>query len=195
MLVATASRKRRPIRNAIRLFHRRWSVPVVAVLWREGPLRFVDLLRYLGASRDTLAATLASLIEVGLVEHIRCPDCGRMAYRLTPPGETLAPFCIDCTAAARELNARRVALMKWPMVVLVAVGRGQARYRAVQSELPGITPRALASALKDLVTDGFVVREVDAGYPPRAHYRLSERGRLLFPSMEALIDACEALPA
>jgi DNA-binding HxlR family transcriptional regulator len=78
--------------------------------------------------------------------------------------------------------------------VLVAVGRGKARYNALKADLPGITPRALAAALKDLETDGFVRREIEDGYPPRARYRLSERGEQLLPSMEALVAACEALP-
>ena len=193
--VSKASRKTLThIEQAIRLFHRRWSVPVVAALSRLGPLRFVELVRTLDASRDTLTETLSSLLQTGLVER-RAADGERfMTYVLTDAGRRLAPLCIDCVNATRDLGARRSALKKWPMVVLVAVGRGQARYNAVKAQLPGITARALAAALKDLESDGLVRRAIEPGYPPRTHYRLTERGGQLYPSMETLITACEALP-
>jgi DNA-binding HxlR family transcriptional regulator len=166
---------------------------VAAVLWQLGALRFVELLHELGASRDTLTETLGSLLESGLIERKAAEGERYMAYTLTASGKRLAPLCLECVAAARELDARRVALKKWPMVVLVGVGRGQARYNALKADLPGITPRALAAALKDLETDGFVTRGIEEGYPPRTHYRLTERGEQLLPPMAALIEACETL--
>ncbi len=167
----------------------------MAVISRLGPLRFVELLRALNASRDTLTETLASLLESGLIER-RAVDGERyMTYVLTEAGQRLAPLCDDCSNAARDFDALHSALKKWPMVVLVAVGRGQARYNAVKAQLPGITARALAAALKDLESDGLVTRDIEPGYPPRTHYRLTHRGRQLYPSMEALITACDALPA
>lgn len=164
----------------------------MAVLSQLGPLRFIELLRSLGASRDTLTETLASLVASGLVER-RATGERYMSYTLTPAGHSLAPLCIDCRDAARELKAGHSALKKWPMVVLVAVGRGEARYNAVKAQLPGITARALAAALKDLESDDLVVREIEPGYPPRTRYRLTARGEQLYPSMEALITACESV--
>lgn len=166
----------------------------MAALSRLGPLRFVELLRSLGASRDTLSETLASLVESGLVERRPAHGDRYMTYALTPAGQHLAPLCADCARAAGELAATHSALKKWPMVVLVAVGRGEARYNAVKAQLPGITARALAAALKDLEFDRLVVREIESGYPPRTLYRLTERGAALFIPVEALVVACEQLP-
>jgi len=154
----------------------------------------VQLLRALDASRDTLTETLGSLLDSGIIER-RAVDGERyMTYALTEAGQRLAPLCDNCTNAAREFDALHSALKKWPMVVLVAVGRGQVRYNAVKAQLPGITARALAAALKDLESDGLVTRAIEPGYPPRTHYRLTQRGAQLYPSMDALIAACDALP-
>src|SRR5947207_13068422 len=71
--------------TAIRLFHHRWAVPVLAELRRERGSRFVTLANRIGVTRDSLRRTLSALIDDGLVE--RNPGYGhplRPEYVLTP---------------------------------------------------------------------------------------------------------------
>jgi DNA-binding HxlR family transcriptional regulator len=176
--------------RAIQLFHRRWSVAVVGELYASGGMRFSELSASLDASRDTLSETLLNLIMNGLVMHEDATS-DRPRYELTLAGRRVGEACIAAVDAAREAGIVRIALKKWPMLVLVALGRGATRYGEMQAALPGITSRSLAMALKDLQNAGLVDRTIGEGYPPRTMYRLTERSTIVFPAMDRLISACE----
>ncbi len=177
---------------AIRLFHHRWSVPIVATLYRDGPLTFASLSGRLAASRDTLADTLAKLETNGVVERQRPGK--RTMYVLTPLGQRVGARCLPMVAVVSETGVVEVALKKWPMLVLTALGRGARRYNEAKAALPGITARALAIALKDLQAAGLIDRTVDQGYPPAPLYVVSELGEKLFPALDDLCNAAEPVP-
>jgi DNA-binding HxlR family transcriptional regulator len=189
-LLTSQERENPDIETAIRLFHRRWSVPTVATLHRDGPCSFSELVGRLGASRDTLSETLRDLIANGVVARA---EGTRAAYGLTADGERLADASLEAVRVVGAAGLVQVALKKWPMLVLVAVARGNARYGELRAALPGITPRALALALKDLEGAGLVARSVTAGYPPATGYQVAARREDVVPAMEALVAAAEAL--
>jgi DNA-binding HxlR family transcriptional regulator len=174
---------------AIRLFHHRWSVPIVAVLYRDGPMPFGSLAGALPASRDTITETLVKLEANGVIvrEHAE----RRARYALTPLGLDVGSACVPLLKLVGETDLRAVGLKKWPLLVAVALGRGAERYNEAKAALPGITARALALALKDLESVGLVNRTVEHGYPPSPNYQLTQRGRDLFPALNALCVACE----
>jgi DNA-binding HxlR family transcriptional regulator len=174
---------------AIRLFHYRWSVPIVATLHRDGPRRFAELSHSLSASRDTLTDTLAKLEQSGAVTHEQ--GVPRPPYRLTPVGEHVGSECVAAVAAIAGTDVLPIALKKWPMLVAVAIGRGATRYNEMKALLPGITARALAIALKDLQAAALVHREVGHGYPPAAAYTLTEKGLAFLPVLDRLCIAAE----
>jgi DNA-binding HxlR family transcriptional regulator len=180
-----------PLAPAIQFFHRRWSVPIISRLHTRGALRFTDLARALRrASRDTLAETLHDLEANGVVE--RALD-GR--YRLTAMGRKLGDAAVDAASAVTDRATGDLALKKWPMLVLVAIGRGHCRFNEIKAALPGITSGALAPTLKDLQAAGLVERDVEEGYPPLVAYRLTPAGWTLFPPMDAIIRAAEEAAA
>jgi DNA-binding HxlR family transcriptional regulator len=167
-------------------------VPIVATLHRESGCKFVTLHARLGASRDTVSETLASLIGNGVV--MRNPGYGhpmRPEYVLTPAGADVGEACIGAVEVVTRSGTLDVALKKWPMIVLIALGRGGGRFNELKEALPGITPRALAGALRDLADAGLADRTVTEDYPPSTFYRLTPLGRDLLPAMEALARACE----
>lgn len=175
---------------AIRLFHHRWSVPIVARLFLDGPQPFAALAAKLAASRDTLTETLAKLEANGVIARDRPGK--KTVYSLTPLGMEVGAACVPLVELVGGTDILPIALKKWPMLVAVALGRGATRYNEAKAALPGITARALALALKDLQNVDLVERTVDHGYPPAPNYVLSERGRTLFPALDALCRACEA---
>ena len=178
--------------RAIRLFHRRWSVPIVAVLHRDGPLRFNELASRIAASRDTLSETLADLVSNGVVHH-RWRE-GTATYGLSAVGKLLGPVTIEMTAAVTGAGLVQVATKKWPMLVLAAVGNGEPRYGEIVVALPGITTRSLSMALKDLELEELVVRTSIVGYPRTTAYRATERAQQLLPTLLRLIEVTERLP-
>jgi DNA-binding HxlR family transcriptional regulator len=164
----------------VALFHNRWSVPILAELHRQRGSRFVTLARTLGMSRESLRRTLAALIDGGLVG--RNPGYGhplRPEYVLTRTGESLARACGPLVERLRRGHLEDVGLKKWSMPVVFALGAAPRRFSELREQLLGISPRALALALKDLEAAGLVDRRVTDDYPPAAVYRLTPAGRPL----------------
>lgn len=140
---------------------------------------------------ETLAALVANGVVMADASRRRA---ARPTYRLTPGGEAVGGACIEATRVIVDTGLRDVALKKWPMLVLIASGRGATRFGELQAALPGITSRALALALKDLEMNGLVDRAIEERYPPAAIYRLTLLGDALFPAMDRLAEACERVP-
>ena len=174
----------------VALFHLRWAAPILAELQRTRGSRFVTLSRRLGLSRESLRRTLAALLDRGLVA--RNPGYGhplRPEYILTDEGARLAPACLDLLEALREARIESVALKKWSLPIVYALAQGAERFSELRAALPGITPRALALALKELDAAGLVERRVVEEYPPATVYRASERARTLAPTLSRLAAA------
>jgi DNA-binding HxlR family transcriptional regulator len=171
----------------VALFHNRWSVPILAELHRQRGSRFVTLSRTLGLNRESLRRTLAALIDGGLVG--RNPGYGhplRPEYVLTRAGERIAAACRPLVEQLRRGNLEDVGLKKWSMPVVFALAAGSLRFSELREQLEGVSPRALALALKDVEEAGLVDRRVTEDYPPATMYRLTTSGRLLARLVEAL---------
>ncbi len=163
-----------------RLFHHRWAVPILAAFDRRGGLRFVQLYRGLDIRRESAAAALDALLDMGLL--IRNPGYGhplRPEYILTGAGAGLATQCRRFHAAVLGYGHARTVYRKWSMPVLRSVAAGGDRFNAIATALPGITPRALAAALKSLEEAALLERLVIGERPPVARYIATNAGRRL----------------
>jgi DNA-binding HxlR family transcriptional regulator len=151
----------------------------------------VTLAHRVGASRESLRVTLRALLAAGLVR--RNPGYGhplRPEYLLTDRGAALAPGCSELVAMLDALGATDLGLRKWSLPTVLAIAEaGDARFSRLAGDLPGITPRALTLALKELVAGGLVEREVTDGYPPATIYRLAARAAPLVPILRRLAAA------
>ncbi|MCC7364599.1 MAG: winged helix-turn-helix transcriptional regulator [Dehalococcoidia bacterium] len=179
------------LERCVALFHHRWAVPVVATMQNAGrPLSAAEAAARLGASRAAVREALEDLREKGVV--VRQPG-PRGPYAFTAMGEHLAPGCQGLGKVVRELGALPVALRKWSMPVIIQVGHGCEHYNELLATLPGVTPRALALALKEALAAGLIERRIDAGYPPSSRYVLTERAATLYPALEVFSAAVDAL--
>jgi DNA-binding HxlR family transcriptional regulator len=164
-----------PIDELVAIFHHRWSAPVLAELQRQKGSRFAALAGTLGVGRESLRRALDSLLALGLVA--RNPGYGhplRPEYVLTERGAAVAVRCSELLALADD----DVLLRKWSLPVIAALAR-PARFSELKASLPGVTPRALALALKDLRAAGLVARRVEDAYPPTAIYAATPRAQRL----------------
>ena len=75
---------------------------------------------------------------------------------------------------------------KWKTVVLWYLGEKKRRFSELKREIPGITEKMLSLQLKQLEKDGFVFRKIYAEVPPRVEYSLTEEGKTLIPTLEAM---------
>lgn len=65
---------------------------------------------------------------------------------------------------------------KWSVPTLAELAQ-ERRFSELRSALAGVTPRALALALKDLEAAGLVRREVLVTHPPSTVYRATATGK------------------
>lgn len=76
---------------------------------------------------------------------------------------------------------------KWRLVILYwLIERETVRYNELQRLIGAITPRTLSKQLKEMEADGLLIRKVYPDIPPKVEYSLSEKGRSLYPIMEAM---------
>ena len=78
---------------------------------------------------------------------------------------------------------------KWRLVILyLLIERETVRYNELQRLIGNITHRTLSTQLKEMEADGLVIRKEFPQIPPKVEYSLSEKGRSLYPIMEAMCD-------
>jgi DNA-binding HxlR family transcriptional regulator len=85
--------------------------------------------------------------------------------------------------------ARTVAVLgeRWTMVILREAFQGERRFEDIQRGL-SIARNILADRLQMLVSEGILERRLYQDRPPRHEYRLTEKGRDLYPVLIALMQ-------
>ncbi|MEM6743397.1 MAG: helix-turn-helix domain-containing protein [Pseudomonadota bacterium] len=76
---------------------------------------------------------------------------------------------------------------RWTLLILRDCFSGVRRYEAFQKRL-GITRHVLADRLRRLEAEGVLRRERYQERPARDEYRLTEKGKALFPVLAALME-------
>ena len=80
----------------------------------------------------------------------------------------------------------RVIGGKWKPVILWHLKDGVKRFSELQRAIPGVTQRMLSQQLRELASDGVVLRKVYAQVPPKVEYGLTEFGRTLEPILRMM---------
>ncbi|WP_276500755.1 winged helix-turn-helix transcriptional regulator [Terrimonas pollutisoli] len=70
---------------------------------------------------------------------------------------------------------------KWKFPIIFSLCHGKKRYKELEKDLNGVSPKALTNALKDLEINGLVKREVFATVPVTVEYSLTQYGKDLKP--------------
>lgn len=79
------------------------------------------------------------------------------------------PICPVATAI-------RVIGSKWKLMILSELLKGTRRYNELRYAIPQISQKVLTENLKQMQSDGVVIRTAYAEVPPRVEYSLSELG-------------------
>ena len=87
--------------------------------------------------------------------------------------EVMPAFC-PAYHHAIELIGRR-----WSGVIIRAMIHGATRFSDISAAIPGISDRLISERLKELESEGVVVRTVVPSTPVRVDYALTEKGRAL----------------
>lgn len=76
---------------------------------------------------------------------------------------------------------------KWKSVVLWYLKNGTHRFTELKRQIPNITEKMLSIQLRALEADGLIKRKVHGIKPPiRAEYSLTEFGKTLIPTLDAI---------
>lgn len=78
---------------------------------------------------------------------------------------------------------------KYKMTILYALMEfGVVRYNELQRYIKGISYKTLSASLKELETDGLIVRKEYPQIPPKVEYSLSGRGQSLMPILDGMCE-------
>ncbi|MBC6988102.1 winged helix-turn-helix transcriptional regulator [Hymenobacter sp. BT491] len=76
---------------------------------------------------------------------------------------------------------------KWKFAIIHSLlAHGTMRFKVLERDVAGITPRMLIKELKDLESHGIVSRKAYATVPPTVEYTLTECGLSLEPVVQAI---------
>lgn len=75
---------------------------------------------------------------------------------------------------------------KWKLPILIALSLGNKRFKELERDVEGITPRMLSKELRDLEINELVIRTVFDTFPVTVEYSLSDYGKTLDSVIEAL---------
>ncbi len=170
----------------IRLFHRKWSVPMLAELSRGGGSRVVVLQNTLGASPAAVRQTLDHLISMNLAT----PNPGyghplRPEYILTEEGKAVADACARIQSSSDRLGLGGLVGRKWTLPILWTLNHEPLRFGEITGLARPITDRALSQSLVQLQDAELVRVDLLDTRPPANLYGLARRARAI---ADALAD-------
>ena len=101
--------------------------------------------------------------------------------------------CDGCTGPSpidvmRFQRAIRAITGKWKIEIVCMLIEGPMRFGVLRRSLPGITQHMLTEQLKDLESNGILIRRAFAEIPPRVEYELSQAGVDLLPTFQAMLS-------
>lgn len=77
---------------------------------------------------------------------------------------------------------------KWNLAVMIKISQGEPiRFGELSRQIPDISEKMLAAALRTLEADGLIDRHVFPEVPPRVEYSLTELGQGFVPHIENLM--------
>ena len=78
---------------------------------------------------------------------------------------------------------------KWKPLIIYALNDETLRFSQLLDRLqPRITQRMLTKQLRQLETDGLIIRKVYTQVPPKVEYSLTELGKSLMPILDQLCE-------
>ena len=75
---------------------------------------------------------------------------------------------------------------KWKALILDHLTGGALRFGELQKMMPKITPKMLTQQLRELETDGLILRHVYPVVPPKVEYELTDFGQTVLPILDAM---------
>ncbi len=75
---------------------------------------------------------------------------------------------------------------KYKAVILWHLTEGKKRFGELKRLIPKATEKMLTQQLRDLESDGLIIRKVHAVVPPKVEYSLSDLGKSIVPVLDSM---------
>ena len=108
--------------------------------------------------------------------------------RYSPEGEPYTAI----TAAQGIEQALKVLEGRWKLIILFHLFGGKVlRFSDLERAIPAISQKMLIQQLRQMESDGVVLRTVYQQVPPKVEYRLTKWGQALCPALDGLLKWAE----
>ncbi|MCR6515557.1 MAG: winged helix-turn-helix transcriptional regulator [Clostridium sp.] len=78
---------------------------------------------------------------------------------------------------------------KWkPIILYLLIEDGVKRFSEIKSFIMHTSQKTLTNQLRELESDGLINRTVYPTVPPKVEYSITEKGKTLYPILEAMCD-------
>lgn len=77
---------------------------------------------------------------------------------------------------------------RWKVNILWNINNGVNRYGMLKNGIPGISEKMLTQRLRDMESEGLIVRKDFKKVPPHVEYYLTEAGKQLTPILDELCN-------
>ena len=102
---------------------------------------------------------------------------------------------IDNPNACTLVHTMNIIGNKWKPIIIYLLSNGPLRFGMLNALMPSISKKVLTNQLKEMESDGLLLRESFAETPPRVEYSLTEKSLGLLPALKQLSDwANQAYP-
>jgi DNA-binding HxlR family transcriptional regulator len=112
------------------------------------------------------------------------------AMELTEHDKRRCPSHLSNEQCAKMLlpvqDALDILSGKWKLQIILSLTFGKKRFKQIQREIPGLTPRMLSKELKELEVNELLERTVYDTVPVSVEYELTPYGRTLKPLIDEL---------
>lgn len=162
----------------VNLTSKAWSLKILALLHAGVPGRQAPLIASTNATRSAFAASLAHLIQLGVLE--KNPGHGhplRPEFRLTAKGVEVAAMAHRILQAVPDEDGFTIVKRSWAVPILAVTDKPR-RFSTIKSGLRTITDRALSKSLGLLEDQEWLRRDIDVSQrSPFPIYRAVNTGR------------------
>jgi DNA-binding HxlR family transcriptional regulator len=75
---------------------------------------------------------------------------------------------------------------RWKVVIISILLKGTKRFGEISARMPNVSRKVLTEQLKEMESDGLILRQHYNEVPPRVEYSLTELGQSLNPIISAM---------
>ena len=95
---------------------------------------------------------------------------------------------IDNPNSCTLVHTMNIIGNKWKPIIIYLLSNGPLRFGMLNTLIPTISKKVLTNQLKEMVSDGLLLRQSFAEIPPRVEYSLTEKAGGLLPVLKSMSE-------